>query len=493
MKKLFISGIIVSIALLIGRISGFFREIFVASIFGVSVHSDITILLLTVSDLLVNLLVGGAFSMVLIPAFKSEPSRVANMLYLQSFIFSGILFFLISLLIGINAEYFVYLIAPGLSNFHEVDYIPYVRYVLLAIPLTVMAGVVTAYMQFKEKFSLPSFGTLFFNIVIIVSLIIYSKLNPTGNFLLYVTSGVIIGALLRLIIFYIASNSPRNLIPDLFKKNYISKAIFKQYIYCIISSASILLVPVIIRAISSTYGDGYLSISNYALKLVDLPLTVVLSVFSIIFLPKLSGINGVNDRKKFNIVISDLIFVILLLSSIISIIIYMFSDYIVSLVYGWGKISEEDILAISYILRIAIFSLIFQGINSILISAFAAKVDNKAPLIINSVVITIFAFSVYTLNLSLEWLFYSMNACFISISIIMLIVMKLKHKISLYSLVTKDKLLIITIFSLSSYSLYLLNKFLNINIWTAMLLSVLYLLLNGIFYLVIERKNFIGN
>ncbi|MEM7886056.1 hypothetical protein Q4Q91_19390, partial [Morganella morganii] len=75
MKKLFISGIIVSIALLIGRISGFFREIFVASIFGVSVHSDITILLLTVSDLLVNLLVGGAFSKVLIPAFKSEPSR----------------------------------------------------------------------------------------------------------------------------------------------------------------------------------------------------------------------------------------------------------------------------------------------------------------------------------------------------------------------------------------------------------------------------------
>ncbi|WP_407299157.1 lipid II flippase MurJ [Morganella morganii] len=102
-----------------------------------------------------------------------------------------------------------------------------------------------------------------------------------------------------------------------------------------------LLVPVIIRAISSTYGDGYLSISNYALKLVDLPLTVVLSVFSIIFLPKLSGINGVNDRKKFNIIISDLIFVILLLSSIISIIIYMFSDYIVSLVYGWGKYQKK--------------------------------------------------------------------------------------------------------------------------------------------------------
>ncbi|WP_163638065.1 lipid II flippase MurJ, partial [Morganella morganii] len=126
----------------------------------------------------------------------------------------------------------------------------------------------------------------------------------------------------------------------------------------IISSASILLVPVIIRAISSTYGDGYLSISNYALKLVDLPLTVVLSVFSIIFLPKLSGINGVNDRKKFNIIISDLIFVILLLSSIISIIIYMFSDYIVSFVYGWGYISEDDILAISNILRIAIFTMI---------------------------------------------------------------------------------------------------------------------------------------
>ena len=492
MKKLFISGIIVSIALLIGRISGFFREIFVASIFGVSVHSDIAILLLTVSDLLVNLLVGGAFSMVLIPAFKSKSSHEANILYLQSFVFSGILFLLISLLIGVNAEYLVYLIAPGLNAFHEVDYIPYVRYVLLAIPLTVMAGIVTAYLQFKEKFSLPSFGTLFFNVTIISFLLIYSKLNPSGNFLLYVTAGVIIGSLLRLIIFFIASNSPPYLIKDVFRENYISKKIFKQYIYCIISSASILLVPVIIRALSSIYGDGYLSISNYALKLVDLPLTVVLSVFSIIFLPKLSGINGIKDRAEFNVVLSDLVFVILLLSSVITITIYTFSDYIVSLVYGWGKISHNDILTISYLLKIAIISLIFQGVNSIFISAFAAKVDNKTPLVINSIVITIFIFSVYTLNLSLEWLFYSMNICFVTISFLMLIIITLKHKVSFRSLVTKSKLFILIMFFLSSYSLCLLNELLDINIWIAAFLSIFYILLNSVFYIFLERKKIIG-
>ncbi|WP_219927722.1 hypothetical protein, partial [Aeromonas sp. HMWF016] len=83
MKKLFISGLFVSFALFLGRISGFLRELFIASSFGVSKTSDLIIVLLSIPDVLVNLLVGGALGMILVPEQKKYTQELARIFYLQ--------------------------------------------------------------------------------------------------------------------------------------------------------------------------------------------------------------------------------------------------------------------------------------------------------------------------------------------------------------------------------------------------------------------------
>ncbi|MBD6944233.1 hypothetical protein G4167_01665 [Vibrio parahaemolyticus] len=60
MKKIFLSALIVSLGLFIGRFSGFLREIIIANNFGATENSDFIVLLLTTPDFLVNLLMGGA-------------------------------------------------------------------------------------------------------------------------------------------------------------------------------------------------------------------------------------------------------------------------------------------------------------------------------------------------------------------------------------------------------------------------------------------------
>lgn len=83
MKKIFLSALIVSLGLFIGRFSGFLREIIIANNFGATENSDFIVLLLTTPDFLVNLLMGGAMSMALVPEFKKLNEEDSQLLYKQ--------------------------------------------------------------------------------------------------------------------------------------------------------------------------------------------------------------------------------------------------------------------------------------------------------------------------------------------------------------------------------------------------------------------------
>ena len=56
--------------ILLGRIAGFVRESFIVAHFGASEQADYAVLILTIPDLLINMLVGGAMGAALIPEFK---------------------------------------------------------------------------------------------------------------------------------------------------------------------------------------------------------------------------------------------------------------------------------------------------------------------------------------------------------------------------------------------------------------------------------------
>jgi len=56
-KAIMINSLILSVGILIGRLSGYIREIIVASKFGTTSDADTILLMLTIPDLLNNLVV----------------------------------------------------------------------------------------------------------------------------------------------------------------------------------------------------------------------------------------------------------------------------------------------------------------------------------------------------------------------------------------------------------------------------------------------------
>jgi len=69
------AGLLVSGGILLGRLTGFLREVAVASRFGVSRDADIILFSLTLPDFLINLLMGGALAAALIPEFKRSTPK----------------------------------------------------------------------------------------------------------------------------------------------------------------------------------------------------------------------------------------------------------------------------------------------------------------------------------------------------------------------------------------------------------------------------------
>lgn len=64
-RSLLSAGLFLSLALMAGRLAGFGREVLLASSLGLSEQADIAIVLLTVPDLLVNLLLSGGIGVAL--------------------------------------------------------------------------------------------------------------------------------------------------------------------------------------------------------------------------------------------------------------------------------------------------------------------------------------------------------------------------------------------------------------------------------------------
>jgi putative peptidoglycan lipid II flippase len=96
------SGALLGATLLAGRLSGLLREIELAAAFGVSAEADAAVLLLTLPDLLVNLLLSGGLSAALVPRLQALPLHSAQVLLRQTLLFVFLLFSLQCLAFGLR-------------------------------------------------------------------------------------------------------------------------------------------------------------------------------------------------------------------------------------------------------------------------------------------------------------------------------------------------------------------------------------------------------
>ena len=434
--KQIINTMIISFFLLLGRVSGFFREITVANNFGASLEADAAILLLTLPDIMVVILMSGGFSLVVIPLIIRNPEDNFSSLFLKFTKLVFLIFSLLAILTYILQDYLFSLLAPGIdfSGLRHFDK----GFILICISILIvsLSSVVLAFLSSKEKFITSYSGTLIFNISIIVSILV----SPDESILFSVCIGVLTGTILKLSfqllelypLIYFRKNRLALIIDEDFKVKFFTAVFF-------ISSLS--LITVISKSASSNLGEGSLAMFHYALRLIEIPLAITLIPALLAFFPNLS-----KQFPESNIEAKQKIFnygfrLTLLISILFCLICTFLSRELIDLIYGFGDFNEDQFSTISNSLSFIAFSLPAIGLVTFLQFLLSSNLDTKLlffPSLISLVIHILLSF-ILSSYIGLYGVIFSFISTFYFLSFYLIMITLKTYKLSLISSVRSSK------------------------------------------------------
>ena len=379
LRAILLSSLFLNLGLLLGRLSGFFREVLVASAFGASFEADIVVLMLTVPDLMVSLLMGGAMGAMLVPSFSNNPAEARKLLYQTAVIF-GLMFTLVAGGLYWQVQTLVTILVPGFDPGQVETAGDALKDVLWLIPLTVLAGVTTAYLHYQNRFVTASLGTLIVNCSIILGLyLVILNLASIETLAAF----VLLGGLLRFGS-QVGVIRPGFRLIRSFRPFLLRKSMLIQYCQAMLSGSLLFLFPVAARAFASFGETGSVAIFNYSIRLIDFPLAVCISFIAVVLFPRLSQ-SFISSPELHRQYIKYGIQATLALAVLATITLISLSDHYAAFVYQHGAMSESNVEMIAILISAGLLVLPLQGLAVYTTAIFNSRADTKTPMIINGV------------------------------------------------------------------------------------------------------------
>ncbi len=362
------AGLLLSLTLAAGRLTGLLREMQLAASFGVSALADLAVLLLTLPDLLVNLLLSGGLGAALVPRLRGLPAPEAAALFRRTLGLATIAFSLAAVAIVAWPAGVFSILAPGLAGTDLSDHRFALAAVALAMPLTAAAGVTSAHLNAHHRFFVAGCGTLVFNLCIVASLVLAS---PRLDLPLALGVGIASGAVVRLV-------SQLAAVPRAdWSIGASSGPIDRQFVHSFVAATAaaslMLLVPVAVRAMASLTGSGAIASFNYATKLVELPVGILISAAGTVALTRLSEAHALGDgaamrqQTTLSLQRTFLLAVSVALPSI------AFADAAVTALLLRGQMGAQAVERVTALARIALAGIPFLALSVIAAAALNAQ------------------------------------------------------------------------------------------------------------------------
>lgn len=380
------ASIFVSLGLLLGRLAGLGRDAMIATVYGVGAESDVAVLLLIVPDLLVNILVGGALGIALIPEFKRLDPHVARALFVQASLAFGGFFFILAGFLALNGGAVVQVLAPGFDGVAYDTAVRTMRYVLWSIPFTVLAGVSKAYLHSKGRFGAPALGTLIFNGFVIFGLLFVFIFDAPIGFL---ALAIISGSLARWFS-QLPGCRPIGGGAPLFLNSLLHRAVMTRYLQAVVGGSLLMLMPVVARALATLSGEGGLASLNFALKAVQFPLAICVTFLSVVLYPIFSERFAQGEHTEYCRLLDTAVLLTVILSICTTIPLVLFASDFISILFGYGRMDSSSLAAISSYAQIGFLTIPLQGCLALFAAAFTSRLDTKTPLAINALTLALF-------------------------------------------------------------------------------------------------------
>ncbi len=383
------ASLILAATSLLSRLLGLFRDRLLAGRFGTGSLIDGYQISFLLPDLVYNLFIVGALSVAFIPVFlkiyhknKTEAWDLANRL-LNSL---GLFIVAIVIICFIFTPQIVNLLGriSEVSGTHydreNLNLIVKLTRLMLISPLLLgLSALSTGILQSLKHFLTPALSPVFYNIGIILGILI---LSPFWN-IYGVAVGVIIGAFLHGIIQLPCLLSAGFKYRPTIKLTESAKRVIKLAIPRTFGLVALQASFWINKIIAFTIGVGAVSVYYFANNLQFLPIGLFGTSIAIATFPNLAQANNRKKSKKFVQTFSKAFCYIIYLTVPISVIFLLLRAQIVRIVLGTGEFGWPATIATARTLGFFAISIFAQSLILLLARAFYALHNTKIPVIIS--------------------------------------------------------------------------------------------------------------
>ncbi|MEN8153791.1 MAG: murein biosynthesis integral membrane protein MurJ [Acidobacteriota bacterium] len=426
-----------SFGIMASRIGGFFREVVILALFGARNITDIYVAGLTISNFMRRVVAENALENAFLPIYMrifhrtkrkqmwEASSSIINFTILLSLIFTvtGILF----------APQIIKFIYPGFqAKGILVETINITRLMFPYLMLVTFSAILATLLKAFNRFGVAEFSSLFFSVGSITGILIFYSISN-----LYALGiGVLLGGVLQ-ILFLIpfVKNVLKNRSLE-FKYspviNFNSPVNKKYYSQLFPISTDVFLsktAEIIDQFLASGLREGSISYLYFAKTIFRLPFAIISQAINSVILRDFADKLTVFSKDKAKRLFLDGIKINIFLLAPMSIIMFLLSEPIVSLLFERGKFGHEDVKNASFVLKFYSAGLIGWGLHSLTSRIFAARIDIKTSMYINfAMLMTNISLSFYLVETGLKYagLALATTISFVLFSIIRIIVLKIK-------------------------------------------------------------------
>lgn len=375
----------------ISRITGLFREMVFAYLYGASTATDAFQASFRLLDLLRDLFAETTLSSAIVPILTEEKNKgkpKQNLLASNIFNLLFIVVGLITVLFIVFAPYIIQFLAFGFRNIPGKSELTaqLARIILPFLLFVAFAAWTMSYLNTENKFFIPAVAPAWFNIFsIIVPILLYSYLIHRGIDPIFgMAYGVLAGGLLQF----------GSQLPGLFKCGF-RYSIYLNFKDPALKKVVFLFFPVAIGLASSRINvmvdtimvsfleEKSMTWLHYAFRIMHLPMGLFGIAVGAVSLPSFSRLvveNNFDELRKTFINSLKLVFLLTILSSVF---IIFFSHPITRIIYERGKFAALDTSATASALIFYTIGVPFaSGLRNVA-SAFYALKDSKTPMYIS--------------------------------------------------------------------------------------------------------------
>lgn len=378
------STFVIMIVSIISRALGLIRDMLIGKNFGAGMYTDAYNIAVSVPETIFTL-VGLAISTAFLPTLSKikakngnkEMYRFANNVINILFIISLGLFIITS----IFSKEIVFILANGFSEEAALLAIKLTRITLINLLFLSINACFTALLQVNEDFVIPGILGLFFNLPMIIYLLVFRNHDIVG-LTVGLTIANVIGNFLRVAV----------QVPSLLKHGY-------KYEFTInfkddrLKAIIILIIPVIIGAganslnmvvdknIASSLEVGSVSALDFAQKLIFFINSIITTSVTSVVYPLMANMRSNNDKDGFVEILKKSIIYLAILLIPITAGIVVFDKDIVKIVYERGEFKEYAVNLTTLALLGYGFGVFFTGIRDILNSTLFSMGKTKTTTI----------------------------------------------------------------------------------------------------------------